>query len=261
MDLGGKVTVQPFQPLKWYRQLATQKGRLAAQAFCVEGPRAITQLMRHHADAILEILTVDPLPPAFDAYPVRRLSRRQLDAIAGTKTPQGVVAIVRLPRELYSQTLPRQVGANVLLLEDIQDPGNVGALIRTADAFDFSGVLLTDKCADPMSPKVVQSTAGSVLSLWLRRTATYLDLVKALQQQGYVCIAADAHGSDPPSQLATASPLLLALGNEAAGLSPALLQLADRRVHVPMRATTESLNVAACGAICMYLRFVQNGRG
>jgi TrmH family RNA methyltransferase len=130
----------------------------------------------------------------------------------------------------------------------------VGTLIRTAAAFDFSGVIMTENCADPLSPKCVQATAGTVLSVWFRRTTRYLELIKALRESGYPLIAAELNGVAEPSILYHQSKLLLALGNEAAGLTRALLDVADYRLRIPtVRKKAESLNVAACGAICMYL--------
>jgi len=113
---------------------------------------------------------------------------------------------------------------------------------------------MTENCADPLSPKCVQATAGTVLSVWLRRTRRYLELTRALRKSGYTLVAAELDGVAEPSILQRQSRLLLALGSEAAGLSSALLDEADYRLRIPtVREKAESLNVAACGAICMYL--------
>ena len=115
-------------------------------------------------------------------------------------------------------------------------------------------MILTEKCADPFSPKCVQSTAGTVLSLWIRRTPDYLALIKALKRDSYKLVATDLGGDEDPSLLQGKQKLLLALGNEASGLSAEVLQAADSRLKIPIdRDKAESLNVAACGAICMYL--------
>ncbi|MCJ7523371.1 MAG: RNA methyltransferase, partial [Dehalococcoidia bacterium] len=178
----------------------------------------------------------------------------QFSSISNAVTPQGIMAVVRIPDDIYSDSLPDNTGTRVLLLEDIQDPGNTGTLIRTAAAFGYSGVILTEKCADPLSPKCVQATAGAVLAVWLRRTARYLELIKVLKKQGYTLEAADLNGEEDPSNLRTSSKLLLALGSEASGLSPAVLKTSDHRFRIPIaREKAESLNVAASGAICMYL--------
>ena len=244
----------PLKPFRWYKKLATKKGRLEAGAFLVEGDRAIKQIISSHPDEIIEILTIEEPLPVYRNYTVRLVIESQFRSICSTMTPQGTMAIVRLPVDICSDSLPEDVGNKILLLEDIQDPGNVGTLIRTAAAFDFSGVIMTENCADPLSPKCVQATAGTVLSVWLRRTTRCLEITKALRKDGYLLIAAELNGVAEPSILYRQSKLLLALGNEAAGLSRALLDAADYRLRIPtVPKKAESLNVAACGAICMYL--------
>jgi TrmH family RNA methyltransferase len=244
----------PLKPLRWYKKLATDKGRLEAGAFLVEGDRAIRQAIASQPDALIEIVTVKQLPEIYNDYPIRLVTDSQFRSICQTKTPQGPLAVVQMPPDIYSERLPDDAGNRVLLLEDIQDPGNVGTLIRTAAAFDFAGVILTGKCADPLSPKCAQSTAGTVLSLWLRRTGRYLEPVEALHRKGYYLVATDLNGCDDRSALCGRDKLLLALGNEASGLSKRLLELSDYRFKIPIaRGKAESLNVAACGAICMYL--------
>ena len=244
----------PLKPLKWYRKLATAKGRLEAGAFLVEGERAIKQLIDSHPREIIEIIAVEELRPSYGAFPVRVVTGSQLSPLCSTRTPQGALAVVRSPKDTYTDRLPEATGNKILLLEDVQDPGNAGTLIRTAAAFDFSGVILSQKCADPLSPKCVQSTAGSVLSVWLRRTSGYLEMAEELRKSGFFMAATDLDGEAEPSVLQNRQKLLLALGNEAAGLSVAALKASDSRVRIPIaRGKAESLNVAVCGAISMYL--------
>jgi len=144
-----------MKPLKWYRNLATKKGRIEAGAFLIEGDRAIKQMISNNPDAIVEIISTEELSPSYRNYSKRLITDSQLRSIGSTKTPQGIIAVVRLPMDTYSDQLPDNIGPKILLLEDVQDPGNVGTLIRTAVAFAFSGVILTEKCADPLSPKCV----------------------------------------------------------------------------------------------------------
>ncbi len=243
-----------LKSIKWYKKLSTDKGRREAGAFLIEGDRAIRQILMHNAGEIIEIVTAEELPPAYRGYPARHVTESQFQSICHSKTPQGPMAVVRMPPDVHSDRLPDDTGGRVLLLEDVQDPGNVGTLIRTAAALDFCGVLLSTKCADPFSPKCVQSTAGSVLSLWLRRTGRYLDLWRSLQRAGYTTAAADLSGDHSVAALCHRDRIALALGNEASGLSSDILGSCDCRVKVPVnRDKAESLNVAACGAICMFL--------
>jgi len=249
----GAVTA-PLKPLAWYKKLADKKGRLEAGAFLIEGHRAVRQVIDGHPDDILEILTLNEPLSVYRRYPVRVLTGGQLRSISQTTTPQGTMAVVLMPVDAYSGRLPEVTGNKILLLEDIQDPGNTGTLIRSAAAFDFSGVIMTEKCADPFSPKVVQSTAGAILSVWVRSAPNYLELAGMLKKKGFTLVAAELEGESDHSVLSAGDKLLLALGNEAAGLSRMVLDMADYRVRVPtVREKAESLNVAVCGAICMYL--------
>ena len=244
----------PLKPIKWYKDLATKKGRLAASAFLVEGTRAIQQIISSSPDEVLEIVSTKQLPSFYGKYAQRLVTESQLHSICSTTTPQETVAVVRLPVDTYSDHLPDNIGTKILLLEDVQDPGNVGTLIRSAAAFGFSGVILTEKCADHLSPKCVQSTAGTVLSLWIRRTSRYMELVEDLKLGGYLLVATDIGGIEDTSVLQHREKLLLALGNEASGLSGTLLKAAEHILRIPIaQGKAESLNVAACGAICMYL--------
>ena len=243
-----------LKPLKWYKTLTTAKGRAESGVFLIEGDRAVRQVIASHPKSIVEILTVEELAQVCKDYPVRHLTESQFKSICLTKTPQGPLAVITMPGDIDSCNLPADIGDRVLLLEDIQDPGNIGSLIRSAVAFGYSGVVMSDKCADPFSPKCVQSTAGAVLSLWIRRTASYIDIIGDLKARGYNVVATALSGADSISVLHGLNKIALAFGNEADGLSESILQLSDYRCKIPIkREKIDSLNVAACGAICMYI--------
>jgi TrmH family RNA methyltransferase len=242
-----------IKPLKWYKSLKTHKGRMAEAFFLIEGPRAIEQIARHPATHICEVLIGDSRGlPAWNRFPVRRLSQRQFVEICASQTPQGIAAVVAIPSDSYSDSLPANPGNRILYLDDIQDPGNVGTLIRTAAALGWSGVILSEKCADPFSPKAVQSAAGATLSVWVRKTIRALEMVTTLKHTGAMVIAADVKGKDLLPIVGQGGGVLM-LGNEGNGLSDTALSLADALYRIPIvTAAVESLNVAAAGAICMH---------
>ena len=158
-----------------------------------------------------------------------------------------------MPRDSYNSEFPKQYGQKILILEEIQDPGNVGTLIRSAAAFNFDGILLSGGCADPFSPKAIQACAGSILSLWIRRTPEYLKMSSKLKEGGFRIVAADISGNSK-SVIEDRGKLALVLGNEAVGVSNKMLRLTDTVYKIPFNMkSVESLNVAAAGAICMYL--------
>ena len=244
---------EPLKSLKWYKELADGSERRKAGVFLVEGERAIRQVSLQKPESIREILATSEPAADLGLYPVRKLTESQFNSISQAVTPQGILAVVSLPDECYADTPPSIPGNRILLLEDIQDPGNVGTLLRTAAAFDYTGVILSGKSADPFSPKCVPAAAGTLLSLWLRRTDGYLALAASLRKQGYRLAAAALDGTENVS-VVKHEKLVLALGNEAAGISGNLRKLADHVFRLPVnREKAESLNVAICGGICLYL--------
>jgi TrmH family RNA methyltransferase len=248
---GGPV----LRSLDWYRELCTEgRSRREAGFFLVEGERAIAQIAAANRGAVDEVLIDEALAaPSFtDGIPLRRVSSRQLKTIASSATPQGLIAIIRLPEGSYGITMPELPGNRIVLLENVQDPGNVGTVIRSAAAFGINGILLSRQCADPFAPKAVQASAGAILSPWIRRGEEYLETVSALQRRGYRLFCADVRG-EPSVDFGSRAPCIIAFGNEGAGLSEDLLQMADFRFSIPMvPGAVESLNVGVSAAITMF---------
>ena len=110
-----------LKPLKWYKTLAAAKGRADAGVFLIEGDKAIRQIIASYPKSISEILTTDELAPVYRDYPVRHLTESQFKSICLTKTPQGPLAVIKMPDDIDSRVLPVDMGDRVLLLEDIQD--------------------------------------------------------------------------------------------------------------------------------------------
>lgn len=242
-----------MRSLKWYRDIEKSQTRNQVGFFKVEGRRAVEQIIASSPENIDEILLSEEYPKEFlgNAAPVRRLSSRQLGSLSSLKSSQGIIAIVNIPSGSYSKDLSARPGNRILVLEHVQDPGNVGTLIRTAAAFDFSGVILSDKSADPFSIKAVQASAGSLLSLWIRRSSFYMEYIYQLKEMGHQIIATSTRGT--VKQFSSLEKVVIALGNEGAGLSDTLISTADHLFRIPINDNkVESLNVATCGAIAMY---------
>ncbi|MEW6428292.1 MAG: RNA methyltransferase [Thermodesulfobacteriota bacterium] len=240
----------PLRPLKWYKALATARGRKEAGSFLVEGVRQVRQLLLSGNLSLVEVLLEEgkeiDLP---GDVPVRVLTPAQLRGISDAEAPGGIVGVAAMPADVAAAALPLVIG-RVLFLEDIQDPGNVGTLIRSAAAFGFAGVILTPGCADPFSPKVVRASGGALGALWLRRSSHAWLLLQQLRGLGYLLVTADSCGGEAVPL--AADRLVLALGNEGNGVSPQLRAMSDRIWTIPFVAERiESLNVAVAGSICM----------
>ena len=180
-----------------------------------------------------------------------------LAELAGTVTPQGVVAVARLPRHTLDELrAPRLVA----ICAHVRDPGNAGTIIRVADAVCADAVVLTDASVDPYNPKCVRSTTGSIFHLPVITGPTLAESVAAVRAHGATVLAADGAGEQSLDALAGpgaggvfGSPVAWVFGNEAWGLPAEDAALADHRVAIPMPGRAESLNLAMAATICLYV--------
>lgn len=169
------------------------------------------------------------------------------DSVSDTRHPQHVLGLFERPRSSAAEILARR-DAVVVALDGVQDPGNVGTIVRLAAAFDAAGVLLLPGCADPFGPKAIRSSAGAILSVPVAEVTA-----RELIESSLPLFAADASGQpiDPPSSNA-----VLVFGNEGAGVSADLLRHATP-IAIPMSGRVESLNVASSAAILLARGFAR----
>src|SRR5215831_8026279 len=169
-----------------------------------------------------------------------------------TETPQGVAALVKLkPAKLEDLIEPGSNDLLLLGLSGLQDPGNLGTIIRSAEAFGARGVLLGEKTVSYSNPKVVRASAGSLFRLPLARVKM-METIPRLKQQGLRLVASSSHKGRPLQEAGLHAPLVLLIGNEGAGLAPEILSLADELVTIPHSSRVESLNAGIAGSILLY---------
>ena len=210
--------------------------------------KRIREAIRDHAG---EIVIEGPKPVA-DAIaagwkPIKVVTRdvefasNVFDALAETKSPQNVIGLFERPQASLDALFARETSI-VIALDGVQDPGNVGTIVRLAAAFDANGVALLPGCADAFSPKAIRSSAGAILTVPIVNCS-----IDELLARGWLIVAADIRGAiaDPPAARA-----ILAFGSEGSGLSPALASVA-RMIAIPMSSRVESLNVASSAAILL----------
>ena len=179
------------------------------------------------------------------------VSTAVMNALSPTRTPSGIVALARPPRtqvpDLLSPAPPL-----VLVAVDVQDPGNAGAIIRSAEAGGATGVLLAGASADPWGWKALRAAMGSTFRLPVVRTADAQATLETLQQAGLTRLAAVPRGATPMTATNLRRPMALVLGGEGAGLDDPVLAQCDDRVSIPMSGRVESLNVAVAAALLVY---------
>ena len=178
-------------------------------------------------------------------------------AISDTQTPQGVLLVLRQPRYKREDLCPDTSGRNnlppfLLVLEHLQDPGNLGTIFRTAEGAGVSGIFLSADSADPFNPKVVRSTMGSIYRMPFFITEQLTSDMEWLRKKGVVLFAAHLEGSVPYDSCDYTGPCALLIGNEANGLTDAATRLADTRIRIPMCGKVESLNAGVAASILAY---------
>jgi TrmH family RNA methyltransferase len=187
--------------------------------------------------------------------PMVALSDDAFDRLAETETPQGVIAIVArrdTAEESFFGSRERPEAANYLVLDRLQDPGNVGTVIRTADALGVAGVIVIKGTADVYNAKVVRAAAGSLFRMPLLFLTSGEAAIKLLSDRGIRLAVALPDGDKPLFQQSFAEGVALVIGNEGGGVSQAFRDAATLRVSIPMHPGVESLNVAVAAGILLY---------
>jgi len=186
---------------------------------------------------------------------VHVVSGEIMSELAQTVTPQGLLAVCGfVDVDLAAVTEPAP--SLVALLANVRDPGNAGTVLRTADAAGASAVVFADASVDPYNGKCVRASAGSLFHVPVVAGASLDEAVAAMRQAGLRIVAADGRAErtldDPEVQARLGEPTAWMFGNEAWGLPPGLVALADEPVAVPVYGKAESLNLAAAAAVCLY---------
>lgn len=237
--------------VKAWRALHARKERRAAGLYWIEGVHLVQEALAHAPGELVALIARDGAPylEIPTACPAKRytVSPAVMAALSDTEQPQGWAAIARLP-DLEAYT-PRP--GRYLALDNVRDPGNVGTLLRTADAAGLDGVLACPTTADLYGPKTVRAGQGAHFHLPLAQGAL-IDWLAALRATGTIVLCADAkRGRSYRGYIAPESFVLIA-GNEAEGVTPALAALADETLTIPLPGKAESLSVAVAVGILLF---------
>ncbi len=244
-------------------KLAKRSARDETGSFLLEGPQAVSEAIRYRPEGVLELYAT---PTAVERHPAVReaaeaagievqfAAENVIEAMSDTVTPQGIVAVARqFPTALKDVLAERP--RLLAICEEVRDPGNLGTIIRAADAAGADAVLLTGRTVDPFHPKVVRATTGSLFHVAVSRAGDLQDVVPAVEAAGLRIIAADVKGEDllaARSRGMLAEPTAWLFGNEARGLSDESLELVSTVLRLPIYGAAESLNLATAASVCLY---------
>ena len=230
--------------VKYIQSLGHKKLRDSEDVFVAEGPKLVNELLNADNVHPVAVYATDPFA---DKYPrltnLVRIEEKELERISSQSTPNEVVGIFNKPA--FGQ--PELTGTVSLMLDGIQDPGNLGTIIRTADWFGVRTILCSMDCADNFNPKVVQSTMGSLTRVQL----VYTDLLSFINEYRLPPLyAATLNGKDL-SQFGKMKEGIIVIGNESKGINKSLQDAAPNKITIPRKGKAESLNAAVATGIIL----------
>lgn len=238
--------------LKHWRKLLTAKGRRQSGTYLIEGTHLVEEAIKFKQPIKAIMLSDsydDALLSQIAEYPTYCLRENLSDSLSTTPQPQGIYAELEFPRH-DDQILA--TAKRLLLVDQVQDPGNLGTMIRTADAAGFDAVVLGEGTVDLYNDKVLRATQGSLWHLPII-TASLFSLIPQLQEWGVkVCATALHQEAIDYRQLVKNQPIAIIVGNEGSGVDSQLIEQANTAVYIPMYGSAESLNVAVAAGILMF---------
>ena len=232
--------------IKYIQSLQQKKFREEHRCFIAEGPKVVAELLAENTFSCRGVYATESFldPAILSSIPYYEVSEIELERISGLKTPNKVLAVF----EMRDTILPVAAGSLTLVLDDVQDPGNVGTLIRIADWFGIKSIVCSEATADIYNPKVVQSSMASLA----RVNVTYTDIVQWLiEQKGVKKYAAALQGRSL-KEVGSIEEGIVIIGNESGGIKPEIMELADEKIIIRGMGKAESLNAAVAAGIILY---------
>ncbi|CAM3819114.1 TrmH family RNA methyltransferase [Alkalicoccus chagannorensis] len=235
--------------IKAWKKLQKKKERDKSGLFLVEGYHLVEEALKSEVTVKEIVLAEDvDVPQEWSITGVEfiRVTPPVLKELAETETPQGMIAVCEKP-DLENLLFE---GGQYLLLDEIQDPGNLGGIIRTAEAAGLDGVIFGEGCADPYNGKVVRATQGAVFYMHVQHMPLH-DAVDRCRDNQIPVFGTSLHGSTFTA-IAPQEHFALLLGNEGTGVRRALLERSDQNLYIPIYGNCESLNVSVAAGILTY---------
>lgn len=224
------------------------------RAFVVEGVRLFSEvprqlLLKTYVSQRFQDEEIGKYKQLFDGVNYEVVTDRVFDSVCDTKTPQGVLAVVRMPE---TKTATKNREGLYLILDGIADPGNLGTIFRTAEAAGVTEILLSSDTVDLYNPKVVRSTMGSVFRMSHRVCRDLAKEIKEMEESGIRCYVTSLTQSEDYTKVSYKGATAVVIGNEAHGVSQAVLDACREHIKIPMDGSIESLNAAIACAVVLF---------
>ena len=229
--------------------------RRETKTYIVEGIRMVREIPEHNLQAVYVAESMEEtFRPVTDRFhiPVEVVRDSVFQSMSDTNTPQGILALVRMPQVEETSLYTEGTVPFLLIVERLQDPGNLGTIFRTAEAAGVTGILLSKDCVDVYNPKVIRSTMGAVFRMPFLYVENLPEKIKELQNEGIKAYAAHLHGKNAYDEEDYTTGCAFLIGNEGNGLRDEVADCADCLIRIPMEGEAESLNAAVAAAVLMF---------
>lgn len=230
------------------------KARNEEQVFIVEGLRMFSEVPKNWVEKVYISETLYNRKKQdlnLEDFDVEILSDKVFSHVSDTQSPQGILCIVRQQKHDLEELISGE-NAHILVLDNLQDPGNMGTIVRTAEGAGVTAVFMSKDCVDIYNPKTIRSTMGSIYRVPFVYVEDVLELLEILKKNGVKAYAAHLDGKQNYDQEDYTGKTAILIGNEGNGLRQEVAEQADIWVKIPMCGQVESLNAAIAAALFMY---------
>jgi len=251
------ITSKDNEIVKNIKKLKEKKYRDEENKFIVEGIKMVEEAINENAKISKVVICEDCINDGSIKqellYEIAKhdciyVSEKVFATITDVTTPQGILAVIEKENGEDSISYDEDI---IVVLDGIQDPGNLGTILRTLDSVNLKQIILSEKTADPYNPKVVRSTMGAIYRVNMIRSKNIIDTLKNMKKHKYDVVATSLQTDKTIYDIDYKKKVII-IGNEANGVSNEVLELANKKVKIPMLGKTESLNAAVATGIILY---------
>lgn len=251
------ISSKDNEMIKNIKKLKEKKYRDETNTFIIEGIKLVEEAIQEKAEIRLIVICEDCIEDGTisksQLYEIAKqeciyVTEKVFSILTDVKTPQGILAVIEKKNNSVEIDETQEM---ILALDQIQDPGNLGTILRTVDSANLKQIIIDKNGADPYSPKVVRSTMGAIFRIKIIQVENLKQKLQELQKKGYEIIATSLDTSKDIYQISYQKQVIV-IGNEANGVSKEIQQLANQKVKIPMLGKTESLNASVAAGIIIY---------
>lgn len=251
------ITSKDNEIVKNIKKLKEKKYRDEEKKYVVEGIKLVEEAIMENAKISQIVVcedcindgTIDKnLMYEIAKYNCIYVSEKVFNVLTDVNTPQGILAVIDKASNRDNISYDEDI---ILVLDGIQDPGNLGTILRTLDSIGLKQIVLSEKCADPYNPKVVRSTMGAIFRVNIIEVKNIVDTLKEIKKNKYKIMATSLEGAESIYD-ADYNKKVIVIGNEANGVSKEVLSIADEKIKIPMLGKTESLNASVATGVILY---------